>query len=51
MKRKKLKDYTDEELAEQLGCKASSIRMKLTRARRKAFQILKEKEVSGSAAI
>ena len=48
---KYLLDYTDEELAEQLGCKASSIRMKLTRARRKAFQLLKEKEVSGSAAI
>lgn len=32
--------YTDSELAEGLGCKASSMRMKLTRARRKALQLM-----------
>lgn len=36
--------YTDEELAVQFNCKPSSIRMKLTRARRRAFEILSEKE-------
>lgn len=36
--------YTDEELAVQFNCKPSSIRMKLTRARRRAFEILSGKE-------
>lgn len=36
--------HTDQELAEHLNCKSSSVRMKLTRARRKALQILREKE-------
>lgn len=35
-------DYSDAELAVQLGCKASSIRMKLTRARRNALVLLSE---------
>lgn len=35
--------YSDEILASQLQCKPSSIRMKLTRARRKAFLLLKER--------
>lgn len=33
-------DQTDRELAEILGCKPSSIRMKLTRARRQAMKLL-----------
>ncbi len=36
--------YTDNELAEQLGCKPGSIRMKLTRARRSAIALLTGKE-------
>ena len=36
--------FTDQELARQLKCKASSIRMKLTRARRKAMALLLEEE-------
>ncbi len=36
-------DYSDEELAEQLGCKPGSIRMKLTRARRTMLKLLAEK--------
>ena len=36
--------YTDKELASRLGCQPSSIRMKLTRARRRAFERLAEKE-------
>lgn len=32
--------YTDIELAEELGCKSGSIRMKLTRARRKALKMM-----------
>ena len=39
---------TDQELAEQLGCKPGSIRMKLTRARRRALKLLLEKEGSPS---
>lgn len=35
---------TDEDLAFQLKCKPSSIRMKLTRARRRAFEHLSEKK-------
>ena len=36
--------YSDEELAVMLRCKTGSIRMKLTRARRRAFQCLIERE-------
>lgn len=36
--------YTDAELGRELGCKADSIRMKLTRARRHALKILHEQE-------
>lgn len=36
--------YTDEELAARLKCKPSSIRMKLTRARRRALERLADKE-------
>lgn len=32
--------YSDQELAEQIGCKPGSIRMKLTRARRRALALL-----------
>mgnify|MGYP000376296232 CR=1 FL=1 len=32
------------ELADMLGCKKDSIRMKLTRARRRAFQLMTEEE-------
>lgn len=38
--------YSDRELANQLSCKPSSIRMMLTRARRKAFKLLKQQEDS-----
>ena len=38
--------YSDEELAELLGCKASSVRMMLTRARRRAAEILKEEGIT-----
>lgn len=37
-------DLTDRELANILKCKSSSIRMKLTRARRKAIKLLSEEE-------
>ena len=37
-------EESDESLAKLLGCKAGSIRMKLTRARRRAFKLF-EKEV------
>lgn len=40
--------YSDAELAAQLGCKASSIRMKLTRARRNALKLLTEQEGANS---
>lgn len=40
-------EYSDEELAEQLNCKPSSIRMKLTRARRHALSILTQLEQEG----
>lgn len=36
--------YKDAELADMLGCKKNSIRMKLTRARRRAFQLMTEEE-------
>lgn len=36
-------DHTDEELAIVLNCKSSSIRMKLTRARRRALKLLSKK--------
>jgi len=35
---------SDKELAEDVGCKPDSVRMKLTRARRKALRYIKEKE-------
>mgnify|MGYP003331568060 CR=1 FL=1 len=38
--------YTDAELAETLGCKESSVRMKLTRARRHALTLLTEEGVT-----
>lgn len=38
-----LQDQTDEELASIIGCKPGSIRMKLTRARRKARKLIEEK--------
>ena len=41
--------YTDQELALQVECKPASIRMKLTRARRKALQILREGKCSDKA--
>lgn len=40
-------EYTDEELAEQLHCKPSSVRMKLTRARRKAISLFRQIEQEG----
>lgn len=40
-------EYSDEELAEQLNCNPSSIRMKLTRARRHALSILAQLEQEG----
>ena len=36
--------YSDQELAEEIGCQANSIRVKLTRARRRALAILQEQE-------
>lgn len=36
--------YNDYELAKEIGCKPGSIRMKLTRARRRAFTIIQEQE-------
>lgn len=39
-------NYTDEELAATLGCRESSIRMKLTRARRHALSLLTEEGVT-----
>lgn len=36
--------YSDRELSEITGCKANSVRMKLTRARRHAFAIIVEQE-------
>ena len=42
--RKYILGYTDAELADMLGCKKSSVRMKLTRARRRAFQLMTEEE-------
>lgn len=35
-------DFTDKEIAKQLRCKPSSVRMKLTRARRRALTMLSE---------
>lgn len=37
--------YSDDELAKQLGCKPASVRMKLTRARRRALTLIAEDEV------
>ncbi len=38
-------EYSDEELARELGCKSASVRMKLTRARRRALKIIARDEV------
>lgn len=38
-------EYNDAELARELGCKSSSVRMKLTRARRRALKIIARDEV------
>ena len=35
-------DLSDSDLAKQIGCKPNSIRMKLTRARRRAFDVFQE---------
>ena len=40
---KYLEGYSDEQLARRVGCKPDSIRMKLTRARRKMLQKLRER--------
>ena len=37
---------SDAELAEEFGCSPDSIRMKLTRARRRALEIMREGGVS-----
>ena len=42
---KYLRDCSDRELAQLLGCRADSIRMKLTRARRRALKWMTEGEV------
>ena len=39
-------DYSDQQLAKLLGCKPSSVRMKLTRARRKVLSMLKERNAT-----
>lgn len=44
LERKYILGYADAELAFEFKCKPSSIRMKLTRARRRAFQCLAAKE-------
>ena len=36
--------YSDQELAAEIGCQANSIRVKLTRARRRALAIIQEQE-------
>lgn len=36
--------YSDNELAEMIGCKASSLRMKLSRVRRKALKLMIERD-------
>ncbi len=38
-------ELSDKELAQQVGCKPSSIRMKLTRARRNALKVIADREV------
>lgn len=40
---KYIEGRSDQELAEQLGCKTDSIRMKMLRARKRAFRILQER--------
>ena len=40
-----IQGYSDLELAEKLHCKASSIRMMITRARRKAAELLRDQEL------
>ena len=44
LKGKYFLELSDSDLAKQFGCKSSSIRMMLTRARRRALEILKEEE-------
>lgn len=36
--------YSDNELAEMIGCKASSLRMKMSRVRRKALKLMTERD-------
>ena len=36
--------YSDNELAEMIGCKASNLRMKLSRVRRKALMLMIERD-------
>lgn len=36
--------YSDKELAEGIGCQANSVRVKLTRARRRALKIIRDEE-------
>lgn len=40
-------DYRTEEIAEELGCPANHVRMKLTRARRQVRKLMKEQEKEG----
>ena len=42
LERKYLLNQTDQELAQYLGCRKSSVRMKLTRARRAALRLMEE---------
>ena len=42
---KYLLEYSDPELAQLLGCQSASVRMKLTRARRRAQKLLKKEGV------
>lgn len=42
--------YTDRELADGLGCRPDSVRMKLTRARRKAWKQMKAQTAEGGEA-
>lgn len=44
LERKYILGYDDKQLAKMLGCQPNSVRMKLTRAKRKAIEFLKESE-------
>lgn len=44
LERKYILGYDDKQLAKLLGCQPNSVRMKLTRAKRKAIELLKESE-------